>query len=405
MNIETKVSFFSDSTFHSKKLPISTDINDIKQALVKLSIIEDKFSWLTSDTNPTGYAINELLQVASVLTSATEVMSSRADGRSIASSLAKSIEKKALELLKISGLTLGGPEMMQDALVELLRGALTSESGSYTKIEDVFQVGLLDVVLNAETYGLNSPDLINKIGILLEKTGSGSHSMSDYKPKQLSAIAKDVWSAIYQKVSAGVIPDDSIILRVMRECSQSNNPSATLPNMLERCFTDTLYFNNGTPEFSSGNMWLSYGWVNDNLPTLSPMLRVSIYTQALKEFTFTPDERKIILSGSKAELDALMVRKTGKDALTYLYGTDDWQNTGAAATYPSGVSAGLDFVGVITDSALKEMIASFPGRDMTKEDIKEINNIGDQVKIIMQTLKYWITTTRDEQLSTSRNIA
>ena len=42
---------------------------------------------------------------------------------------------------------------------------------------------------------------------------------------------------------------------------------------------------------------------------------------------------------------------------------------------------------------------------MTKEDLKEINNIGDQVKMLMQSLKYWLTTLRDEQLAISRNIA
>lgn len=38
------------------------------------------------------------------------------------------------------------------------------------------------------------------------------------------------------------------------------------------------------------------------------------------------------------------------------------------------------------------------------EDTKEINRIGDNVKMIQQTLKYWYQILRDERLAIARNI-
>ena len=35
---------------------------------------------------------------------------------------------------------------------------------------------------------------------------------------------------------------------------------------------------------------------------------------------------------------------------------------------------------------------------------EEINRIGDQVKMLQETLKYWLSVIRDEQLSIARNI-
>lgn len=72
---------------------------------------------------------------------------------------------------------------------------------------------------------------------------------------------------------------------------------------------------------------------------------------------------------------------------------------------PEGVTDALDYVGTISSTFISDLVNQFSGRDLTKEDLTEINNIGDQVKMLMQTLKYWLTTVRDEQLSAARNMS
>jgi hypothetical protein len=65
----------------------------------------------------------------------------------------------------------------------------------------------------------------------------------------------------------------------------------------------------------------------------------------------------------------------------------------------------IDWEGVGLDSGyFKDMYTDFPPRELTDEDIKEINRIGDQVKMLQQTLKYWIQVCRDEQMAFARNI-
>ncbi|EEN98453.1 hypothetical protein VCG_002286 [Vibrio cholerae 12129(1)] len=53
---------------------------------------------------------------------------------------------------------------------------------------------------------------------------------------------------------------------------------------------------------------------------------------------------------------------------------------------------------------LENIYNNFPSRVLSDEDIKEINRIGDNVKMIMQTLKYWFQILRDERVAIARNI-
>ncbi|MCG6364785.1 molecular chaperone, partial [Vibrio fluvialis] len=46
----------------------------------------------------------------------------------------------------------------------------------------------------------------------------------------------------------------------------------------------------------------------------------------------------------------------------------------------------------------------FPPRVLTDDELKKINRIGDNVKMIMQTLKYWFQILRDERVAIARNI-
>ncbi|WP_341663645.1 hypothetical protein [Vibrio sp.] len=65
-----------------------------------------------------------------------------------------------------------------------------------------------------------------------------------------------------------------------------------------------------------------------------------------------------------------------------------------------------DYETIDSQTLQKEIDATtnFPERELTDDDIEEINRIGDQVKMLQQTLKYWLSICRDEQMAIARNI-
>ncbi|MFG5016042.1 molecular chaperone [Vibrio cholerae] len=60
--------------------------------------------------------------------------------------------------------------------------------------------------------------------------------------------------------------------------------------------------------------------------------------------------------------------------------------------------------GGIPVEMLKNFFDRFPPRILTDDELKKINRIGDNVKMIMQTLKYWFQILRDERVAIARNI-
>lgn len=101
------------------------------------------------------------------------------------------------------------------------------------------------------------------------------------------------------------------------------------------------------------------------------------------------------------------------DPDTFQKGQMGWQNSSygengngdtTGGKRPNGVNIALDFDGSLNASWLKALYQNYPQRVLGDEDTKEINRIGDNVKMIQQTLKYWYQILRDERLAIARNI-
>ncbi|HDZ9215859.1 TPA: molecular chaperone [Vibrio cholerae] len=60
--------------------------------------------------------------------------------------------------------------------------------------------------------------------------------------------------------------------------------------------------------------------------------------------------------------------------------------------------------GGIPIADLLNFFKGFPSRVLSDDELKEVNRIGDNVKMIMQTLKYWFQILRDERVAIARNI-
>ncbi|HDZ9471120.1 TPA: molecular chaperone [Vibrio cholerae] len=84
--------------------------------------------------------------------------------------------------------------------------------------------------------------------------------------------------------------------------------------------------------------------------------------------------------------------------------TDTNRNTG----WVTDKSGQLDFnqgqAGGIPIADLLDFFSGFPSRVLSDEELKQVNRIGDNVKMIMQTLKYWFQILRDERVAVARNI-
>ncbi|EGR1312022.1 hypothetical protein D9A28_19160, partial [Vibrio cholerae] len=85
------------------------------------------------------------------------------------------------------------------------------------------------------------------------------------------------------------------------------------------------------------------------------------------------------------------------------------QNLGIVAIHNNGTTppngAQIDWVGNGIDiPQLISLYNKFPPRDLDENDIKELNRLGDETRLIMETLKYWISILRDSKISVARNI-
>ncbi|MGW7678706.1 hypothetical protein [Shewanella sp. S23-S33] len=312
----------------------------------------------------------------------------------ITSALATSIEGYGRELDIVNKWTNGGKLAFEAAIMQMY--ANIKEGGlNGIEYENMFQLVLLDVLSNSKEYGLEDPAFLKELGYLLEKTGSGSHTNWDYTPEQLGAKVNSVWNRLYNSIQSGKIPKNSLTYQAMATLS-GGNISSTTPTELSRRFTSAVY-----------NDPNAGGWITGGLSDISPMARIVLLSALNGDQTVSATEVETILSGSKADVDRLLVKLTGMDAMGYLFSAKcpGWQNSSDNnKPLPPGVTQAFDYDGTIEAQYLVNLYNNFSPRQLTDEDIKEINRIGDQVKMLQQTLKYWLQICRDEQLAVARNI-
>ena len=333
-----------------------------------------------------------LAAVASHQSQIVLAMVSQYPEMAISMALASSLESYAKQLEYIEGWTNGGVDMFESCLLlmlqDLLDGGIQPE-----QLEDVFQIVLLDVMINHEKYGLtdwyeaNSEDISH----ILESIGSGSHGLheKDYDtPAKLAAITQDLYNGILDN---GTYPDDSILGVAMAGLEAAGGANA-LSDQIEHHYYD------------------DYGWWDSGSDNISPMLRLFVLSESLAQHpVMTQEEVELILTGSVDELNKYINDTFGTDpavpltALDFLVDSTSWQvQTGYS--YDGGHTTQLDWKGDgINPDDLDDLHSNFPPRELTEDELAEVNRIGDQVKVIQQTLKYWLQICRDEQMAFARN--
>ncbi|GHY16918.1 molecular chaperone [Vibrio cholerae] len=269
----------------------------------------------------------------------------------------------------------------------------------------------------------------------------------------LVKIADCIWYGIQKAIKEGKIPQNSLASRLMQFICQGGNSSETENNTgisthLPEVIYNNLYTaNEECTEFVGANQGFynsnQGGWITENNNNMSPLMRLTLMSYILQDKSeLSTSQVNTILYGSLKDINDLykkifnvseqnqltadeapapdvyhyIIRWNGGTGQSENSNTKDgsleqdengWQNEACnhdPNNRPAGVTISLDFHGELNRHWLEDLADNYPKRILGDEDIKEINRLGDSVKMIMQTLKYWFQIMRDERFAIARNI-
>ncbi|EID0733652.1 molecular chaperone [Vibrio parahaemolyticus] len=326
------------------------------------------------------------------------VRSSAADPRNIESdisdSMLEAINQSAEDLSILQGWTDGGAGMFNAAnkvMFESLKQVLQSNDPTQKgfALEDLFQLAVIDFMANSSLS--ISADMKNKMSHYLESTGSGSHGVHEnWNGDKFASELQGVWDYI-------------------KHNSAENSLSKDILNYIETQgggidVLKTQYRN----KFSDEKGYVFRPNFDKNTSGLSPMLKLAVMANFL---TQKPDivqaDLEKLMTGTVKDMEDLISKHLGQSTTLESLLKDGSSTSSGWNVIDSGTGDGkiVDWTGIGLDlQYFKDLYTKFPPRVLGDEDIKEINRIGDNVKMIQQTLKYWYQILRDERLSIARNI-
>ncbi|EJG0784434.1 TPA: hypothetical protein ACPVW6_004725 [Vibrio parahaemolyticus] len=339
--------------------------------------LEQALSLLESDSLNVA-DLKMLTEMVSHQRNALSLMSSRNAEVDIANSLNGAIDQYAKELELIQGWTNGGKDMFNAANRVMFNTIVSSGNVSGFKLEDIFQIAIIDFMANNS----NIPsDVFGAMQHFLESTGTGSHGVHEnWNGSVFSQNVGKVWD--YMKSNASTTSLSHEILIYLDSVGGKQALQTQYSNAFDN--SEGYAFNTG---FDKNN-------------GLSPMLRLTLMSNYLK---INPDikqeEMEIFLKGSFAQMEKF-VQDTAKQTMIDLLSKDsEWR---VVTMHGKQV---IDYFGVgLNSSFFVGLYQKFPPRVLSDEDTTNINRIGDTVKMIQQTLKYWIQIMRDERMAIARNI-
>ncbi|EJL6463811.1 hypothetical protein NMR75_003733 [Vibrio cholerae] len=382
-----------DQHDEAHNISLEKNLKTLDKAQAELSKIDKKIASL----NKQSASVETLAMLAAQQKQVVLAMLRGNPEMAIAALLAQGIEGYGQQLEQIQGWTNGGVDMFESAL-QLMLQDLQNGGVNDNELEDLFQIALLEIMADPGKYGLgtwyqnNSTDIAH----LLESIGSASHGLheADYDTaSELAAIA----GSLYDEIQNASIPAGSLLFEVM--------------NILENVGGSQALSNQIATNYDGDYGW----WVNDlgnPASDLSPMLRLFMLSALLADNPqMTQEEVEQILTAPLSDINSYISSTFGADlagnpytALTWFCDNTTWQiQTG---TMDNGGHGGqIDWIGNgININDLVDLYANFPARELTKEELKEVHRIGEQVQMLQQTLKYWLSIMRDEQLAAARNI-
>lgn len=309
----------------------------------------------------------------------------------IAMALAQGIEAYAKQLEIIKGWTIPGLPMFESAMAVMFEGIKNSGETSGYALEDLFQLAIMDFMSHGYGEGKQGyASIEEQMRHFLESTGSGSHG---YHEGWDGAKFADECGDIFNFMMANA-PSDSLCHEILTYMDEECGGVSKLEKQYRYHFND------------AGGFVCEEGYSGG----LSPMLRMALMAGYLAiEPKVEQSVIDMFLTAPISELDAYINNHTSNPhydtAIEFVFnndgetGSDGWREVsqrGHQVIDWNGIGLGAEY--------FENMYTNFPQRELTDEDIKEINRIGDQVKMLQQTLKYWLSICRDEQMAIARNI-
>lgn len=314
----------------------------------------------------------------------------------ISDSLLGAINKSTEDVSILQGWTEGGAGMfnaankvMFEALKQELKQALQSTDGIKKGfvLEDLFQLAVIDFMANSSS---STPEnMKKKMAHYLESTGSGSHGVHENWNGQMFANKlQNVWDYIKNNSS------EHSLSKSILNYLETNGGIEALKNQY-----NTQFNNQNGYAFRSNYDKQNYG--------LSPMLRLAVMSKFLsKKPDIVQADLELLISGKVNDIEGLLSKHLQTTTLEELLkdgNGNGWNIIDSKDSKNNGKI--VDWTGVGLDlKYFQDLYTKFPSRVLGDEDIKEINRIGDNVKMIQQTLKYWYQIMRDERVAIARNI-
>ncbi|EGQ7639663.1 hypothetical protein NPV54_000788 [Vibrio cholerae] len=374
---------YQNATDKNKYGSLDKDLEKIDQAQKELMEIDKQVA--ATDKQPSNPEV-----MGMIATHQSQVVKSMLEGNleeAIALLLAKSIETYAKRLQEIQDST-GGKAAFSNALQIMFDSLIQKGTPSRHDLENIFQLAIMDFMSNE--YEDLTPVLKEAMSHFLESTGSGSHGVHEgWNGPHFANNVDKLFDFMLKHA-----PEDSLCRKALKTINKDS-----LKLQLKNNFENEGGFV-GNDKYDTNP---SHG--------LSPMLRIAITAAYLKYNPLELKDVELLLTGSMADLNAYINSNTEySSAMEYLFANDDsgpgegWrmvvENKGESTERKV-----IDWEGVgLSVKYFEGIYNHFPQRILTEDELKEVNRIGDQVKMLQETLKYWLSIMRDERLSTLRNI-
>ncbi|MFW7525961.1 hypothetical protein ACODM8_17725 [Vibrio ostreicida] len=368
----------------------SADPQETQAQLASIDLAQSQLKTIdTTLATPTTQPVNAetLAIIANQQKQVVLTMVSGNSEQAIAVALAQSIESYGKQLEIIQGWTNGGLAMFESAMAVMFDGIKESGEVSGYAIEDLFQLAIMDFM----SHGYGS-DMDEAMRHFLESTGSGSHGYHEnWDGEKFASECQGIFNYMMDNA-----PEDSLCHDVLTYMNEKCGGVTELQKQYRNSFNNTGGFvcDSGYPS-SAG---------------LSPMLRMALMAGYL---TANPKVEQstieMFLTAPIGTLDTFIQTNTSySSAIDFVFDNDGYQDDPTHDGWRK-VSQNnhqvIDWEGEgLGSEYFENMYKDFPPRELTDEDVEKINRIGDQVKMLQQTLKYWLSICRDEQMAIARNI-
>ena len=321
-----------------------------------------------------------------------QMMSSNPED-SISLALAASIEAYGKQLENINAWTEGGAAVIDPMLLMMYEGII-SDGVDGTEFEDLVQIMLIDMLINY-------PDALSdisgaEIGYVFEFLGSGQH-----KNRSDNVVSQEQLSDIMYKVFQAALscPEGSTAHITASYLDENYDVASEFDNCMDNYWSDPDGFYVGDDGYTESDGQTT----NPDCTELCPFMRMLILSTSVDSGDpLTPEEWETIITGTPQEINDLL----GMNAYIYIVTYNDdwsWYSPGGGGEFDQP-GYWLDYPGGGVDADyINNMFNEFPARELTEEEIEEVNRIGDQVKMLQQTLLYWLKICRDEQMAIARN--